>query len=232
MFGGGKFDDTFGELTFFHTLFTNSGSTPEEHRKKQIEISKKQEEQRKKVTNNLVVKLEPFATGAIEDFENQMAITIAYKSEAPGGAALLKLVGEIYVEVAKQYIGGIQGFFSSIVEKSSFATHFFTAISSTVKLHSANQSAFAQDPDIKAQSVYDSVDAIWSLGKIEISRLLHDVCKTVLGESGIPAPMLQARALGLHKLGQMYIEAGTQGLYLRNKSTEYDIPETLSAKMK
>jgi len=193
---------------------------------------KKQEEQKKKMINHLVVKLEPYATGAIDAFEDMMSIAIAYKLEAPGGSALLKLVGEVYVEVAQQYMGGILGIFSSIVEKGSFASHFFTAISSTVKLHTANQAVATQDANAKAQSMYNSVDAIWNLGKIEISRLLRDVCRAVLEESGVSEDMLKARVAGLNKLGEMYIEAGTQALLMRNKPTEYDIPETISSQFK
>jgi len=180
--------------------------------------------------NQLVVKLEPYATGAFDAFEDMMTIAIAYKLEAPGGPALLKLVGQIYVDVASQYTGGLGGFFSSIVEKGTFASQFFTAISSTIKLHSANQ-GLEQDAATQAQSMTASIDAIWELGKIEISRLLYEVCKVVLSESGVAPDMLKGRAAGLLKLGEMYIEAATQAQLIRKKSTEYDIPEVLSTRL-
>jgi len=76
-----------------------------------------------------------------------------------------------------------------------------------------------------------SIDAIWDLGKIEISRLLYEVCKVVLSESGVAPDMLRGRAAGLLKLGEMYIEAATQAQLIRKKPTEYDIPEVLSTRL-
>jgi len=75
----------------------------------------------------------------------------------------------------------------------------------------------------------DSLSAIWDLGKIEISRLLHEVCKEVLSEPGVSTETLLLRAQGLNRLGQLFIEAGTMALKHRNKPTEYDIPEILSS---
>jgi len=151
---------------------------------------------------------------------------IAYKLEGLSGPALLKFIGEIYVEVAQQHLGGIQGLFSSIIEKGTTAVHAVTAFSSVVRLHNAIQ--VLQQEGSKVESVYESLSAIWELGKIEISRLLRDICKDVLSEAGAPSDILQARAEGLQRLGEMYIEAGTQALQHRNKPMEYDVPEALS----
>jgi curved DNA-binding protein CbpA len=230
MFGGGKFQDTFGELTLFQSIFSTQASTREEQRKKQIEITKVQEIQKRKVFNLLVVKLEPYATGAVDAFEDMTAMLIAYKLEGQSGPALLKLVGEIYMEVAQQFIGGIGGFFSSILEKGYVAVHAVTAFSSAVKLHNASL-ILQQEGITKVESLYECLDALWDLGKIEISRLLHEVCKDVLSESGADPDILKSRAEGLFRLGQMYIEAGTQALQHRNKPTEYDIPEAISSSL-
>jgi len=226
MFGSGKFDDTFGELTFFQTLFSNS-ATPEEQRKKQIEISKLQETQKKKVFTNLIIRLEPYATGATDEFEDMSAMMIAYKQEGLSGPALLKFIGEIYIEVSDQHMGGIKGFFSSIFEKGTTAVNAITAFSSVVKLHNAIQ--VLQQDGIKGETMHESISAIWELGKIEISRILHDVCKDVLSEPGVSPETLEARAQGLNRLGQLFLEAGTMALKHRNKPTEYDIPEILSS---
>jgi len=226
MFGNGKFTDTFGELTLFQSIFSNSLNA-EEQKKNQIEISKIQEVQKKKLFTQLIVKLEPYATGAIEAFEDMSAMLIAYKLEGLSGAALLKFIGEIYIEVSEQYIGGIQGFFSSLFEKGNTAIHAVTAFSSAVRLHNAIQ--VLQQEGIKVETMHESISAIWDLGKIEISRLLHEVCKEVLSEPGVTPDTLRARAEGLNRLGQMFIEAGTLALKQRNKPTEYDIPEILSS---
>jgi len=226
MFGSGKFVDTFGELTLFHTIFSNS-PTPEEQKKKQIQISKLQEIQKKKLITQLIVRLEPYATGAIEAFEDMSAMMIAYKLEGLSGPALLKFIGEIYIEVSEQYIGGIQGLFSSIFEKGYTAIHAVTAFSSAVRLHNSIQ--ILQEEGITVETMHESISAIWELGKIEISRLLHEVCKAVLSEPGVTPETLKARAEGLNRLGQMFIEAGTLALKHRNKPTEYDIPKILSS---
>jgi len=225
MFGSGKFVDTFGELTLFHTLFSNT--TPEAQKKKQTELVKLQDTQKKKVTTYLIVKLEPYVTGAIDEFEDISAMGIAYKQEGLSGPALLILVGEIYVEVAQQYSGGFQGFFSSLFEKGTTAVQAVTAFSSAVKLHNAIQ--VLQQEGLKEDIMHESLSAIWELGKIEISRLLHEVCKEVLGEPGLPKDTLLARAEGLNRLGQLYMESGSMALKQRNKPIDYDIPQILSS---
>eukprot|EP01124_Arcella_intermedia_P024190 TRINITY_DN401_c0_g1_i1.p2 TRINITY_DN401_c0_g1~~TRINITY_DN401_c0_g1_i1.p2 ORF type:complete len:331 (-),score=99.18 TRINITY_DN401_c0_g1_i1:83-1075(-) len=232
MFGGDKFKDCFGELTFFMSLFLKSENI-EEQKKLQQQIAQKQEEQRKKIINHLVVKLEPYATGAKEEFEEQIAMAILYKLEAPSGAALLKLVGSIYVEVSEQYLGGFQSFFSNLVEKGTLASQFVTAFSSTVKLHSANQTLSTEkDAAQKVYNLKESLDAIWELGKIEISRTVREASRVVLEEPGLDPDVSRERIQGLNKLGHLYLDAAQLALELRKSTTDYDIPEEIISKSK
>jgi len=56
-------------------------------------------------------------------FKNMISMDIAEKVECPGGAALLRHVGYVYINEAKQHLGrffGIEGFISGLEEKGKF----------------------------------------------------------------------------------------------------------------
>jgi len=112
MFGGGFFVDTFGELNIIELMShsTNPSTT----------TAPTFETQTEKLAHLLLIKLEPYVNGGLENFRTVISMDLVPKIEAPGGPTLLILIGKIYIQKAKQYQGaffGLEGFFRVLSKK-------------------------------------------------------------------------------------------------------------------
>lgn len=102
------------------------------------------------------------------------AADVKEKLEAPGGAALLQIIGHIYRESAKQNLNrffGIEAFFSSVVEKGELASQIFSVIGTTVKMQRIQREMEAKgelDEGAQQQMMNHGLTAVWTLGKLEV----------------------------------------------------------------
>jgi len=160
------------------------------------------------------------------------------KAEAPGGSELLKIVGNIYIEKAKQYEGrflGFEGLFSSIGEKASLVGQVFDAFGLTIKMakemskiQAMQQNSQTIDEATQSKLMSMGLNVFWTMGKIEVDRTVHAVCESILTETGIPADLIKRRATALRQLGELYTEAGVKAQAKQGKDTKnlpYDLPE-------
>jgi hypothetical protein len=52
-----------------------------------------------------------------------------------------------------------------------------------------------------------ALQAMWAANVLDIQRTLHQVCKRLLREPGLPKPQAKLRAAALAELGRIYCEA-------------------------
>jgi hypothetical protein len=52
-----------------------------------------------------------------------------------------------------------------------------------------------------------ALQAMWAANVLDIQRTLHQVCKRLLREPGLPKPEAKVRAAALAELGRIYCEA-------------------------
>jgi len=241
MFGGGFFENEIGELSIIGNIIGDhsddvSNSNNPSKKLTDDKYQKILEEKKKKLEMRLLVKLEPYVQGNVPDFKKIIEGELVEKSEAPGGAELLKILGNIYIEKAKQYEGrflGIEGFFSTIGEKASLVGQVFDAFGMAVKM--ASEMSKLQQMQEKTNTIDEATQAklmsmglnvFWTMGKIEIDRTVHAVCESILTESGITQQMVKKRASGLRLLGEMYTDAALKAQAKQGKDAKpFDLPD-------
>jgi len=190
IFGGGAFDDIFGELSFA-TMAKDTmeameglqnGMTEEQL---MLKAEKAHLARKDKLVQDLLQKLEPYITGKDRAFDSQKA-DILEKLEAPGGPALLYHVSYIYIQEAKKNLGrflGVEGFIAGIEETGHGFKQSFSLISSVVKLQVAQEKLEQQgdqDEALTNEIMGHGLSTIWKLGLMEIEKMVRDVCQTIL----------------------------------------------------
>lgn len=82
LFGGGKFENEFGEISFAAVMNAQpAGQSAEEEAKLKEELDKVQAERRKKLVYKLLIKLEPFVQNEVEGFDLIASADVAEKIE-------------------------------------------------------------------------------------------------------------------------------------------------------
>eukprot|EP01126_Amoeba_proteus_P055702 TRINITY_DN6933_c0_g1_i1.p1 TRINITY_DN6933_c0_g1~~TRINITY_DN6933_c0_g1_i1.p1 ORF type:complete len:328 (-),score=80.59 TRINITY_DN6933_c0_g1_i1:209-1192(-) len=204
MFGGAKFKDNFGELLFLQSFIQQEESVPDD-------LEQKVFQQKYWLERILVIKLEPYATGAREAFRKMVIEEIKEKIEAPGGPALLEMLGIIYREKAKQNQGkwlGIEGFVSGLGEKTHRLGQYYDLAKAVFVMSSEISKVQERGDKMDEEKLAKlGLNLIWGFGKLEIDKLVSEVCELVLTEPGLPTTYLEQRAEALRWIGEKYIEA-------------------------
>jgi DnaJ-class molecular chaperone len=124
LFGGGKFENEFGEISFAAVMSAQpTTQSAEEDAKLKEELEKVQADRREKLVYKLLIKLEPFVQNETEGFDAIISADVAEKIDAPGGPALLDHIAYIYIQEAKQHLKrflGIESFFANLSEKGHY----------------------------------------------------------------------------------------------------------------
>jgi len=229
MFGGDKFQDCWGNLMFLSLIseYDPDGTSPEVDNLQQ-RWEEMQQENKKNLVKILTTKLQSFLENNMNETE-ELKKDIQEKFEAPGGPTLLSIVGEIYITKSRQYIGrffGLQGYFESWSEKGRFVGHFIKAVGTAVALQKMKAefeaSGEAIKPDDQAKMAAHSLNAMWTFGKIEIDRLVNAICEEVLTEKNLAPEEVKKRAIGIEKIGQMYLDA-SQNVVSENNNKEMNL---------
>jgi hypothetical protein len=132
MFGGGAFDEFFGdvcELPLLKQMMSSmedqmNGSTIDDEKqmmKQRDELKKNEDIYCKQLANKLLTRLERCAKEGDKAFAEQCQKEAQELCEAPGGAELLGMMGYVYAQEGRQYGGrflGLEGLFAQVQEKA------------------------------------------------------------------------------------------------------------------
>eukprot|EP01128_Nolandella_sp_AFSM9_P001548 TRINITY_DN11739_c0_g1_i1.p1 TRINITY_DN11739_c0_g1~~TRINITY_DN11739_c0_g1_i1.p1 ORF type:complete len:355 (+),score=86.00 TRINITY_DN11739_c0_g1_i1:43-1065(+) len=237
MFGGEAFVDNFGELSLASSMSMSSQAQDYDQMQAQQELEQaKQAEKDEMLFHKLVIKLEPYVSGSLEGFDVVVKFDLERKLEAPGGAALVKLIGHVYIETAKQHMNrffGIESFFSNVQEKVELVGSVYSVISTSVRMQRVQkemEEGKHSTEDAQAKMLNHGLSAMWIVGKMEIEQTVRRVCKAVLTDPTISPALRQKRALGLEILGRKYQRAGRQVNPRENTSNPAHLnPDNLAA---
>jgi len=238
LFGGGKFDKEFGEISFGELLNKNENEYNDHFEEK---LQRMQKERREKLVHHLLIKLEPFIWDAVKLLENKQTansqmqtaditkvaevssfediinLDIRSKLDAPGGPALLAHIGYIYQEEAKQHMNrlwGIESFVAKLSEVGHVLKESFSMLNDVMKLQTVAQNLEKEpnNPVWRETLQVKGLTTVWRLGKLEIEQTIRKVCEEILTDKTIDVTLRERRAKGLLKLGQMYESAGKKAL--------------------
>jgi len=210
MFGGGQFDDVFGELKLVEQMVMMEEKKPvfsKEERDKKVLA---EGDNLRRLIQNLQHKLALFVSGQVEDFNRAMAEDIQEKLEAPGGPSLLAHIGYVYSQESAKQLGVIGGFFASMSEIGHQFSMAFGILGEVVKLGQLSQQVQENESGVTTEMqekiMNQTLTVVWRLGKMEIESLLRNVCGALVLD--ISDQQEQKKILqGLKLLGSRYQQA-------------------------
>ncbi|KAN0055847.1 hypothetical protein ACTA71_011734 [Dictyostelium dimigraforme] len=220
IFGGGLFQDYFGDLSFygiFAKQTTGEPLTPEEQMKEQEEALKIRQERVETLTKYLEIKVEPFVQGNKQEFERMVTDEAKEMAAAPGGLDLLSLLGYIYIQEAKQH--SLFGFFHEISEKGHKAKEIVGFVSTALKMQKSLEEEGALDevsatgmPTYKQETMFkEGLKLVWKMGRLDIDGVVREVCERVLGAKGVDKKVLKQRVEAVKLLGKIFEKHGKPG---------------------
>ena len=133
MFGGGAFDDLFGdvcELPMLKQMLSSmenqmNGRTEDDRMQNVDRLRREEDIYCKTLSEKLMTSLERAGKLGVKAFGEECKKEALEFCEAPGGNELLCMVGYVYSQEGKQHAGrwlGIEGFFAQIQEKAHVAS--------------------------------------------------------------------------------------------------------------
>lgn len=193
IFGGSKFDEFIGELSFVHFFeetelgahMTDNVNLMHQdmHSSEQNEIIIAKRKLRVSfLAAKLIDRLMPFVEGEMDrtEFRKSCTSLAIYLKNESFGSELLKAIGYIYNIKAKQILGrrsflGIASLYNSIKEKGHIIGQVYKTLSAAKNV-SKNQSAKdgggLDDDDVK--------NLLWQMACTDIEIILSEVCDIVL----------------------------------------------------
>ena len=157
MFGGGAFDDFFGDVCELPMLKQMTASMERGGAADDVNMSRALAEQLRKeedvyckqLAQKLLARLEQCAKDGAAAFVARCRKEAKELCEAPGGVELLATIGYVYHQEGKQYGGrfmGLEGFLAQIQEKAHVASTGMSVVLEAVRTANMAQQMDAKDP--------------------------------------------------------------------------------------
>eukprot|EP01103_Thecamoeba_quadrilineata_P007530 TRINITY_DN17394_c0_g1_i1.p1 TRINITY_DN17394_c0_g1~~TRINITY_DN17394_c0_g1_i1.p1 ORF type:complete len:461 (-),score=123.37 TRINITY_DN17394_c0_g1_i1:113-1495(-) len=228
LFGGGKFDDIFGEISIASMMMTAQqggaeGEDPalamEQNDEKRKEMEKQQEERKKKLVEKLLEKITDYVEGRMTEKElQQKAFEEATDLvEAPGADELLHLVGYVYTQKADQH--NFFGFISSIKESYHLVKEAVSLIKTAVRAQQTSMRLEGQEQDqaMMEAMMEEGLKMIWKIGKFEIDITLRKVCEMIMDDQTVGKNIRKKRIKAISILGKEYKKVAIKNAKEGNK---------------
>lgn len=224
LFGGGEFDDCFGELSFAMMMDPEFLAKPDEE--KEAVLQTKMEKRQEELVSLLKGRLEGYVRGQAGPWEAALAADIERKRVAPGAETLLWVLGYVYTQQAKRFMGrflGIEGFFVGIRSKFHTIKAALDAVMTMAKVQVTEEQMVAQyeqNPEMMTDEVREQYEAhmaeqtmslVWKIGQLEIEQAVQLACEQVLGDTEVSKDERRRRSYALLAIGKAYKAAGKKG---------------------
>jgi len=197
MFGGGKFSEFIGEMTFSLDPSDQTSAIEKEQIQKERVIT---------LAAHLIRRLDLFVQGNVKEFEASVKGEISNLRNETHGVELLHHIGYIYEQEAKQHMGGISGLAEQLFERAHMMRENVAAVKAAEVLQQAqkqiNEADEEKRAEIEAKYVDEGLMALWKMGKFEVENVLRKVCEVVLGDTTLDKKRLKLRTEGLKLLGK------------------------------
>lgn len=207
MFGGGQFDDVFGdvcELPMLKQMLSQmeghmrGQSQIEDERmhsyERQLKLKQEEEVYCKQLATKLLAKLNQRGVQGERAFGEQCNKDAMELCEAPGGAELVVMVGYVYCQEGKQYGGrflGFEGFFAQIQEKTHVASSGMSVLMDAVKtanmaqeVSDENRARGVRDEqkqrELEAKMMRSGLNVVWKMGKLLLEERVRRVCEIMM----------------------------------------------------
>ena len=208
LFGGGSFDDCFGELSI-------AQMGEEEMEGKDLKTAHEEK----------IITLVPLLRAKLDLYRDAKDLFLAMlqedveeKSQAPGGATLLSCIGYVYKEQAKQCAGGpkafvanTRGFFHTVKETCKTA-HAAASVQVAANRAEAQQKETGEISDeTQAKMATQGMKAIFSFGLWEVENTCKTVCGQILHDKSLDKATKKQYLAALKEIGETYKKVGDAG---------------------
>eukprot|EP01089_Gocevia_fonbrunei_P009453 TRINITY_DN2175_c0_g1_i1.p1 TRINITY_DN2175_c0_g1~~TRINITY_DN2175_c0_g1_i1.p1 ORF type:complete len:504 (-),score=151.18 TRINITY_DN2175_c0_g1_i1:13-1524(-) len=222
LFGGGEFEDVFGEVNMVSAIMETDQEMSEEKKK---ELEDQKIEQQKQLVETLYKKLQGYLKNK-KEFELEIQKEIETKVIAPGGASLLIHIGYIYIQESKQHGSrflGLESWISGLAETGHYVSEGVSVLSEMRKMMAIQkelEKTGTAEPsaEVQAKVMNAGLSLMWRVGKLEIERNVRNACETMFKEYGKKKDDKKKLVEALKKLGEMYSVAG------KKKGTKGGVP--------
>ncbi|KAI9320477.1 X-domain of DnaJ-containing-domain-containing protein [Dichotomocladium elegans] len=236
MFGGDAFRSIIGDLSIGEVFgaAAEQGTTDEGNKeaeesksahpsKEQIEKMRAQQQERvKKLSENLLHKLELFVNGARDEgsvmaFEEQIKLEAEKLKGESYGLELLHSIGGVYSSKAKHFLGlkggEMPSIFHNVKQKRHIVKELWTTLKSAMDMQALAemvQKAEEQGMDqaerlkLEEEATNRAYKALWQTSKFEVEATLRQVCDTILQDKSVDKKIRYKRAEALRIIGYIY----------------------------
>jgi len=214
LFGFGRFDDTFGELSFGYMEEWMAIQDEEEAAKIAQEF---QESRQKELVAALKEKIKPYMDDKKKEYIAGLKADAKDKAEVPGGPSLLSRVGYVYREESKKHAGrflGLEGWVASVRQKGHQFSQIISLVNTAVKLDIAAKELEKQggepgeNSELEQQIMQQGLAAIWKMGKMETEMTIRAVVEEVLKDPTVSKAIRKKRSNAIRLIGDTYFDVG------------------------
>merc|ERR1712137_779940 len=198
LFGGGRFDSYIGELNFFNGMAESDGEDPLGGGEKESEAEKAQKERVEFLKTELISKLKPWMEGNVKVFADSILAEAEELRNESYGAELLRHLGYIYENEAKQHLRGFLGL-SGMAAEVKEKVHLMM-LEEQLQLTESEEERRLLEPMMQKESIV----SMWRVARLDIESAVREACEQVLRDDTIDKASRKRRAAGLKLIGKVW----------------------------
>eukprot|EP01094_Clydonella_sp_ATCC50884_P016669 TRINITY_DN2775_c0_g1_i1.p1 TRINITY_DN2775_c0_g1~~TRINITY_DN2775_c0_g1_i1.p1 ORF type:complete len:305 (-),score=72.21 TRINITY_DN2775_c0_g1_i1:257-1171(-) len=195
IFGGGKFGDIFGEMSFFSEESDEDMLAAFDKRRINLVVALRQ-------------RLRPFIKGNVAGFKKVAKAEAEKLRHESYGAEILRHVGYIYKSEAKKHLGGFKGWWAGVQANVSGKMEDLNILMIEAMMHEQIERMATLTPEERMEAeeefVQQQLIAMWLRARYEMTIVVRHVCKEILRDEKLTKELRTRYAVGLRMLGEIW----------------------------